>query len=123
MVFVWTNPTTVIGIITQLLQLAYQASALLYHLQRILLKIRIFFKQLTQLLRAFLEDACNIGDLSLHFLQLLLVHYACETCTPFDQFCILEFIILLVFEQLADLEASQLAADIVLRLDVVEEFE
>lgn len=51
------------------------------------------------------------------------MHDACEACPSLDEFCILQFIILLIFEQFADLESSQLAADVVLRFDVIEELE
>lgn len=117
------NPTAIIPLITEFLEFANEASAFFNNLQGVFLQIWIFFKKLAQLLRAFLEDSCNVGNLCLHLFQLFLVHDACEASPSLDEFCILQFIILLIFEQFADFESSQLAADVVLRFDVIEELE
>lgn len=48
---------------------------------------------------------------------------ASEPCPPLNQLSILEFIVLLVFEEFADLETGQLTTNVVLDLDEVEELE
>ncbi len=51
------------------------------------------------------------------------MHDSCQTRSSLHQLRVLELVVLLVLEQLADLEPSQLAADVVLHLDQVQELE
>lgn len=46
---------------------------------------------------------------------------ASQPCTSLDQLSIFEFVVLLIFEQLADFETRQLTTDVMLDLDEIKE--
>lgn len=123
--FVWIKPTSLTKLITctQLRQFSYQSLPFPDDLQRIFFGIGVFLEQLTQLFGAFLQNASNRRNLCFDLLELLLVSDSSEPRPSFHEFCVLEFIILLIFEEFANFEARQLAADIVLHFDEVQELE
>lgn len=125
MAFVWIKPTSLTKLITctQLRQFSDQSLPFPDDLQRIFFGIGVFLEQLTQLFGAFLQNASNRRNLCFDLLELLLVSDSSEPRSSFHEFCVLEFIILLIFEEFANFEARQLAADIVLHFDEVQELE
>ena len=105
----------------QFLEFVDQKHAFVAHLSGVALQVGVFFEEAHELFGAFFEEFGYVLDVALDLREALFVDDAGEEGALGDQIRVVVFELHLLFEQLADFVARQLAAHVVLGVDAPQE--